>query len=172
MQKLFFLVTKKLNGSTRQLVLLFCILAVGISACKKDDFDVEKQRTKDEEVIKQYLTDHYLTGTRTNSGLYYVEEVAGTGAQPQKGQTVRVHYRGRYTNGQIFDESYSSGNPIEFKLGVGQVIPGWDEGIALMKQGGKARLLIPSEEAYGPEGSSPIPPNTVLVFETELISIK
>jgi peptidylprolyl isomerase len=162
----------KLNSSTWQRVLLFCFLFIALGACKKDNFDVEKQRDKDEEIIKQYIADHNLNATRTSSGLYYVEETTGTGAQPQRGQRVKVHYRGRLTNGQIFDESYSRGQPFEFQLGVGQVIKGWDEGIALMRQGGKARLLIPSELGYGTRGSGSIPPNTVLVFETELISIQ
>ena len=170
MQKLFFSINK--NGSTWQRVLLFCFLAISVGACKKDDFDVEKQRQKDEDIIKQYIADNNLTATRTNSGLYYVTELPGTGDSPVKGQKVKVHYRGRFTDGNVFDESYSGGKPIEFTLGVGQVIKGWDEGIALMKKGEKARLLIPSELAYGPDGSGPIPANSVLIFETELISFQ
>ena len=110
---------------------------------------------------------------KTASGLEYVETLAGTGAQAQAGKTVRVHYTGKLTNGKVFDSSIPRGQPIEFRLGAGQVIKGWDEGIALMKVGGKATLTIPPELGYGARGAGGvIPPNATLIFEVELVSIK
>jgi peptidylprolyl isomerase len=110
---------------------------------------------------------------KTASGLEYVETLAGTGAQAKKGDFVRVHYTGKLTNGKVFDSSIPRGEALEFKLGVGQVIRGWDEGIALMKVGGKATLTIPPQLAYGERGAGGvIPPNSTLVFDVELVGIK
>jgi FKBP-type peptidyl-prolyl cis-trans isomerase len=110
---------------------------------------------------------------KTNSGLEYIETLAGTGAQAAAGKTVSVHYTGKLTNGKVFDSSLTRGTPIEFKLGAGRVIKGWDEGIALMKVGGKATLTIPPELGYGERGAGGvIPPNATLIFEVELVSVK
>jgi peptidyl-prolyl cis-trans isomerase A (cyclophilin A) len=110
---------------------------------------------------------------KTNSGLEYVETQAGTGAQAVAGKTVSVHYTGKLTNGKVFDSSHTRGQPIEFPLGAGRVIKGWDEGIALMKVGGKATLTIPPELGYGQRGAgSAIPPNATLIFEVELVAVK
>ena len=110
---------------------------------------------------------------KTNSGLEYVETLAGTGAQAAAGKTVSVHYTGKLTNGKVFDSSLTRGTPIEFKLGAGRVIKGWDDGIALMKVGGKATLTIPPQLGYGERGSGGvIPPNATLIFEVELVSVK
>jgi peptidylprolyl isomerase len=109
----------------------------------------------------------------TASGLKFVDTVVGTGAQPQKGQTVTVHYSGYLVDGKKFDSSVDRGQPFSFVLGVGQVIKGWDEGVATMKVGGKRKLTIPPELGYGPSGSPPvIPPNAVLIFDVELLSVK
>jgi FKBP-type peptidyl-prolyl cis-trans isomerase len=110
---------------------------------------------------------------KTPSGLEYTETLAGTGAQAAAGKTVSVHYTGKLTNGKVFDSSLTRGEPIEFKLGAGRVIKGWDEGIALMKVGGKATLTIPPELGYGERGAGGvIPPNATLIFEVELVSMK
>ncbi len=109
----------------------------------------------------------------TPSGLEYTETVAGMGEPAEAGKTVRVHYTGKLTNGKVFDSSYTRGEPIEFKLGAGRVIKGWDEGIALMKVGGKATLTIPPQLGYGERGAGGvIPPNATLVFDVELVSVK
>lgn len=110
---------------------------------------------------------------KTASGLEYEETEEGTGAPAEAGRTVRVHYTGMFPDGRVFDESRSRGEPIEFVLGSGQVIRGWDEGIARMKVGGRARLTIPPELAYGERGAGGvIPPNATLVFEVELVEVK
>ena len=110
---------------------------------------------------------------KTTSGLEYVETLAGTGAQAKAGDTVRVHYTGKFLDGKVFDSSVSRGEPLEFPLGKGRVIKGWDEGIALMKVGGKAQLIIPPALGYGERGAGgAIPPNSTLVFDVELVSVK
>jgi FKBP-type peptidyl-prolyl cis-trans isomerase len=110
---------------------------------------------------------------KTASGLEYVEEKAGTGAQAQAGKTVKVHYTGKFPDGKVFDSSIPRGEPLEFVLGAGRVIKGWDEGIALMKVGGKAMLTIPPQLAYGERGAGGvIPPNATLVFDVELVEVK
>jgi peptidyl-prolyl cis-trans isomerase A (cyclophilin A) len=109
---------------------------------------------------------------KTASGLEYVETKLGNGKQAETGKTVRVHYEGRLLNGKIFDSSYERNAPIEFLLGVGQVIQGWDEGIALMEVGGKATLTIPPELGYGSRGAGGIiPPNATLIFDVELVDV-
>lgn len=108
----------------------------------------------------------------TASGLKYEDLVEGTGPSPTRGQRVEVHYTGWLTNGTKFDSSVDRGEPFEFVLGVGQVIRGWDEGVASMKVGGKRRLTIPPELGYGARGAGGvIPPNAELIFEVELLGI-
>jgi FKBP-type peptidyl-prolyl cis-trans isomerase FkpA len=132
-----------------------------------------KQSQIDSVFISDYVRANNLSAQRTPSGLNYVVREKGTGAQPQPGQTVVVHYTGKLLNGTKFDSSVDRGTPFEFKLGMGQVIHGWDEGIALMKVGEKATLIIPSSSGYGPRGAGgAIPPNAVLIFDVELIEIK
>jgi peptidylprolyl isomerase len=109
----------------------------------------------------------------TASGLKYSDLVVGTGATPQRGQTVTVHYTGTLVNGKKFDSSVDRGTPADFKIGVGSVIKGWDEGLMSMKVGGKRRLTIPSALGYGPQGRPPdIPGNSTLIFDVELIGVK
>ncbi|WP_108803551.1 peptidylprolyl isomerase [Aquimarina sp. Aq107] len=110
---------------------------------------------------------------KTDSGLRYKIIQKGDGAQAEKGKTVSVHYKGSLTDGTVFDSSYKRNQPIDFPLGMGQVIPGWDEGIALLQIGDKARFVIPPSLGYGAHGAGGvIPPNATLVFDVELVGVK
>ena len=104
------------------------------------------------------------------SGLRYIETEKGVGRQPIAGDTVSVSYVGRFENGVGFD-ARSDGDPFVFKLGVGQVIRGFEEGVMTMKVGGKRRLIIPAFLAYGPHGASGIPPNATLIFDVQLLDV-
>ncbi|HEX2217732.1 MAG TPA: FKBP-type peptidyl-prolyl cis-trans isomerase [Gemmatimonadales bacterium] len=111
--------------------------------------------------------------TRTASGLQYQDVEEGTGAEATSGQVAVVHYTGWLTDGTKFDSSRDRGEPFSFPLGAGQVIAGWDQGVAGMKVGGRRKLVIPPDLGYGPMGSPPvIPPNATLVFDVELLEVK
>ncbi len=111
--------------------------------------------------------------TRTGSGLYYQDLAEGTGEPAQRGQHVFVHYTGWLANGQQFDTSRDDGEPFDFTLGARQVIAGWDEGVAGMRQGGRRRLVIPPELGYGDRGAGfVIPPRSTLVFDVELLEVR
>lgn len=138
------------------------------AAAKEEKIKKQDFARNDEEVLKMYPT-----ALKTESGLWYVIEQAGTGAKASAGKVVKVHYSGKLADGIEFDNSYSRNEPIAFQLGVGQVIPGWDEGIALMSVGAKFKLIIPSKLGYGPRGAGGvIPPNATLIFDTELMEVK
>ena len=111
------------------------------------------------------------TAPSTGGTLVIDDLVVGTGATAAGGDTVTVHYVGTLTNGTKFDSSYDRGTPYVFPVGAGQVIAGWDQGVPGMKIGGKRRLTIPPELAYGSQGRGTIPPNTTLVFEIDMLSI-
>ncbi|GMN07306.1 peptidylprolyl isomerase [Croceitalea sp. MTPC5] len=110
---------------------------------------------------------------KTDSGLRYKMIQQGNGTKAEKGKTVSVHYEGSLPNGQVFDSSFKRNQPIDFQLGVGQVIAGWDEGISLLQVGDKARFVIPSHLGYGSAGAGGvIPPDATLVFDVELMGVK
>lgn len=128
---------------------------------------------KEDKEIQAYLAKNNLKGVKQPSGLYYVQTQPGTGVQAEAGKTVSVHYTGKLIDGTKFDSSVDRGSPFDFGLGQGQVIKGWDEGIALMKVGEKGVLLIPSALGYGARGAGgAIPPNSILVFDVELLDVK
>lgn len=109
----------------------------------------------------------------TSSGLSYVDHVVGTGNLAVTGKTTTVHYTGRLENGKKFDSSVDRGQPFSFRLGVGQVIKGWDEGVQGMKVGGKRTLTIPSNLGYGARGAGgAIPPHATLIFDVELLAVQ
>ncbi|WP_034256549.1 FKBP-type peptidyl-prolyl cis-trans isomerase [Adhaeribacter aquaticus] len=137
-----------------------------------------KQNKIDEGVIEKYLKENKFSmqPQKTSSGLYYVITKEGTGPKPEAGKMVSVQYTGTTLDGKEFDSSYKNpqlgGKPIEFPIGQGAVIRGWDEGIALLNKGTKATLIIPSTMAYGPQEQPKIPANSVLRFDVELVDIK
>lgn len=112
------------------------------------------------------------TSTKRPSGLYVRDLAVGTGDEAKPSMVVEVHYDGRLADGDQFDENGPGDTPLEFRLGMGEVIPGWDEGVAGMRVGGKRQLVIPPALAYGEDGIGPIPPNAVLVFTVELVRVR
>jgi len=148
-----------------------------LDVASPEEFQAQKQAElsvmseKGDQLLKEYIAKESITVKPTESGLYYVEIVKGKGENPKAGQKVSVHYTGTFTDGTKFDSSLDRNKPIEFVLGQGQVIKGWDEGIMLMNKGTKARLVIPASLAYGERGAGSIPPFTPLVFEVELVDI-
>jgi peptidylprolyl isomerase len=108
----------------------------------------------------------------SESELKFEEIVVGAGISPQPGQDVTVHYTGTLENGVKFDSSIDRGRPFTFKIGIGQVIKGWDEGVMTMKVGGKRKLIIPPHLGYGSRSVGPIPANSTLIFEVELLEVK
>jgi len=135
---------------------------------------MEKETAKANESVqlKQYLAANNVTAKPTASGLYYIEKEKGTGAKAEAGKRVKVHYTGTLLDGTKFDSSVDRNEPFGFTLGQGQVIKGWDEGIALMNVGGKATLIIPSSIAYGDRDMGVIKPYSTLVFDVELIDVE
>ena len=134
---------------------------------------LEKQAAEKAKKAKEAI-DALKKGAKvTSSGLAYKIIKKGTGAKPEAGKTVSVHYTGKLSNGTKFDSSYDRNQPIEFELGRGRVIKGWDEGISLLNVGSKATFIIPPDLAYGARGAGGvIPPNATLIFDVELVEIK
>lgn len=138
-------------------------------------FEGARAEREAEELRKQKeLLDSVAAGyDETPSGLRYKILQEGDGKKATRGAMVSVHYKGQLLDGTVFDSSYKRKQPIDFAIGVGQVIPGWDEGIQLLKVGDKARLVIPSHLAYGERGAGGvIPPNATLIFDVELMNVK
>ncbi|NNF74910.1 MAG: peptidylprolyl isomerase [Flavobacteriaceae bacterium] len=132
------------------------------------------ERLETERAAREGELEKLATGfQKTESGLRYQILQEGEGQKASKGQVVSVHYKGQLADGTVFDSSYKRNQPIDFPLGVGQVIPGWDEGIGLLKVGDKARFVIPSDLAYGSRGAGGvIPPDATLIFDVELMDVR
>lgn len=145
--------------------LLLCLLIL-FFACKKKD--KRSQAEKDEATITKYISDNSLNATATGSGLYYVISKQGTGINPNASSVVTVKYDGLLTNGNFFDSS----PPTGASLSMANVIKGWQEGLPYFKKGGKGTLLIPSALGYGSQAVGNIPPNSVLIFNIELLDVK
>ncbi|WP_375579900.1 FKBP-type peptidyl-prolyl cis-trans isomerase [Marivirga tractuosa] len=167
------------------------LVTVLFSSCDEDCENLrgecpEEQLAEDISVIEAYLEENNLTAERDPSyDLFYIIEEEGSGEKPSNGDRVEVNYVGKFLDGEVFDTSiesvakdagvYSEARtyePFSFILGQRQVILGWDVGIKLLNEGGKATLILPSYMAYGPRGNTSIEPNTVLLFEVELVSIQ
>jgi FKBP-type peptidyl-prolyl cis-trans isomerase FkpA len=145
-------------------LLFLAFLSIVLFSCDK----TEKIYKDDIEEIKQYLSDKGLTdqATQTASGMHYIITTPGTGGNPKLSDNVKVKYKGYTTDGSVFDET-TNGNIADFPLS--NLIQGWQEGIPLLQKGGKGVFILPSHLAYGERGTSGILPNTVLVFEIELV---
>ncbi|TAG56860.1 MAG: peptidylprolyl isomerase [Cytophagales bacterium] len=130
------------------------------------------QKVIDDKLIQDYIAQNNLTAQSTGSGLFYVISKPGKGPNAVPGKMVSVNYTGMLLDGTVFDSSTGRA-PIEFQLGMGQVIPGWDEGLALLNTGAQAKLIIPSRLGYGPmQMSEKIPANSILIFDVELVKFK
>ena len=153
--------------------LVIVLIALSFTACKKEEEKTQKQEAapaKAAEVKEIKIPDNVIT---TDSGLQYIVLEKGNGVQPKSGQQVSAHYTGMLMDGKKFDSSYDRNEPIVFHVGVGEMIPGFDEGVSTMKVGEKRRLFIPSKLAYGEAGiPGVIPPNATLVFDVELVTVE
>ncbi len=147
------------NGFMRWILAATVLVLVGCNEKVEPEKDISTEESNPDLVT-------------TSSGLKYIDVEAGSGASPSRGQTVVVHYTGWLENGNKFDSSVDGGKPFEFPLGYGRVIKGWDEGVATMKVGGKRRLIIPANLAYGSRENANIPANSTLIFDVELLGIK
>lgn len=137
-----------------------------MSSVEKRKLEKEKEAL---DASAKLIQKNWPNAHTTASGLKYVVEKEGSGPSPKAGTMIKAHYNGRLLSGQEFDSSYKRGNPIEFPVGQGRVIKGWDEALLAMKKGEKRTLIIPPELAYGPSGRGPIPPNATLIFDVELV---
>lgn len=156
----FFKMNSKMKFSP--LILLVMVL-VSCAGSKTNQAEI------DDQVITTYLSGKNLTATKDISGLYYVMTVAGTGTSPLATSTVEVKYKGSLVNGTVFDQTATDKT---FTYALSGLIKGWQIGIPLMKKGGKATFYIPSALGYGSSATGPIPANSVLIFEIELIDVK
>ncbi|MGI8508664.1 MAG: FKBP-type peptidyl-prolyl cis-trans isomerase [Gemmatimonadaceae bacterium] len=148
------------------------VLIVSVSACGSDHATAPAPVTITSTTFAPALGINLAAMTMTASGLYYQDVTVGSGAVAQAGKQLSVHYAGWLPDGTKFESSVDRGQPFAFTLGVGAVIPGWDEGVAGVRVGGVRKLVIPSSLGYGARGSGPIPPNSVLVFSIQLLSVQ
>ena len=146
------------------IVLLLLMAAISIPACSQKEAPNVTEKTAE--------SPSAAGSVKTASGLSYTDLVKGTGAAPVSGKSVTVHYTGWLEDGKKFDSSLDRGQPFVFRIGAGEVIPGWDEGVMSMRVGGKRKLFIPAQLGYGAAGApGAIPPNANLIFEVELLDV-
>jgi len=146
------------------IVLLLLLAAISIPACSQKEAKSVPEKSAE--------TPAATGAVKTASGLSYTDLVKGSGAAPVSGKSVTVHYTGWLEDGKKFDSSVDRGQPFVFRIGAGEVIPGWDEGVMSMRVGGKRKLFIPAQLGYGAAGApGAIPPNANLIFEVELLDV-
>lgn len=150
----------------RYFTLLLAVCGLLFVSCKDDSLTPEEQLQADIAAIKDYLEANNLTADSTASGMRYIITKEGSGGHPSLQSSVTVRYKGYLLNGSVFDQT-SGTQTVTFLLS--NLIPGWQEGIPLLKRGGKGTFFLPSVLGYGPAGSGSIPPNTVLIFEIDLV---
>lgn len=149
-----------------------------LSVMSEEEYIAEMNRREQEfldaqiKEIEQYMADNKLKGIKTESGLFYVCITEGSGPQVKNGQIITTHYTGTLLDGTKFDSSLDRNEPFQVVVGHGRVIKGWDEGLQLMKVGEKSKLIIPSVLGYGSRDMGTIPPNSILVFDMEILSVE
>ncbi|MCP2042577.1 FKBP-type peptidyl-prolyl cis-trans isomerase [Pontibacter sp. HSC-36F09] len=173
---------QKLSTWFAKALFLF-VVVVSFSSCKEENENpyyitpeqIEAQKKVDEETIRKYFRANNVDTTkvvRLNSGIYILTKKEGEGDLIKPGKYAEVHYIGRHINNVAFDNSYTRGNSLSVLVGAGQVIKGWDEGLQHMRKGEQANLYIPSYMGYGMYGSNSIPPNSVLIFEIDVLNVR
>ena len=151
------------------IVLLLLIVAIAIPACSQKEVKAPEKTAAGQAAAAAPAA---VGVEKTSSGLSYTDLVKGAGAAPVSGKSVTVHYTGWLEDGKKFDSSLDHGQPFVFRIGAGEVIPGWDEGVMSMRVGGKRKLFIPAQLGYGAAGApGAIPPNANLIFEVELLDV-
>jgi len=151
----------------RSHLILLAICGLFMFACKDKILNPEEQLNADLDIIEKYLSDNNLTAQNSASGLHYIITEPGSGGHPSAQSTVTVKYKGYLTDGTVFDQTTGT-STASFPLA--NLIPAWQEGIPLLQKGGKGTFFCPSYLGYGTNGSGPIPPNSVLIFEIELVN--
>jgi len=150
----------------RKFIAFSLLIVIAITSCTQEE-EVDYGPI-DQKIIEDYIAEHEITGAQsTASGLYYVIQNPGSSNHPNLKSLLWVNYKGYLTNDTVFDSSYKNGKPAELELA--SMIAGWKEGLPLIGAGGKMQLFVPSELAYGSTGKNSIPPNTVLLFDIELV---
>lgn len=144
----------------------FIVALLFLSACGNED----APNVTNDELLQTYFAENNLTPQKSQTGLYYIIEEPGSAEKPTADNTVLVHYRGYFLDGEQFDSSFDRGQPAQFPLRG--VIPGWTEGLTLFGKEGKGMLFIPSQLAYGNRGQGSIPGNTPLIFDIELLDFQ
>ena len=156
--------------------LVFYVKILGVAnteVVKKEKKDLASDKQKfEEELLKDFIKKENITVKPTASGLYFIPETEGKGKKVEKGNKLTIHYTGKFINGEIFDSSIKRGKPIEYIFGEKGFIPVWEEGISYMKEGCKAKLIIPSHLAYGDKKNGPIPAYSTLIFDIELLKVE